>query len=82
MKIYFNLHISIQSNRRLRQPIIRRVGFCRGSRVEGRGSRVEGKKKMFFREVYIKIISYNRLRLIRCSLYGKQENSFNETVLY
>ena len=29
----------------------------------GRGSRVEGKKKMFFRQVYIKIISYNRLKL-------------------
>ena len=57
------------------------VGFCRGSRVEGKISRVEG-KKIFFREVYIKILSNNRLRLIRCLLYGKQENSFHETVLY
>ena len=57
------------------------VGFCRGSRVRYRGSRVEDKKN-FFREVYIKILSNNRLRLIRCLLYGKQENSFHETVLY
>ena len=58
----------------------------RGSRVEGRGSRVEGRgsraKKIFFSEVYIKILSNNRLRLIRCLLHGKQENSFHETVLY
>ena len=39
------------------------------SRLEGRGSRV---KKCFF-VVYIKVISYNRLRLTRCFLYGKQE---------
>ena len=53
------------------------------SRVEGRGSRVEGRgTKNFFREVYIKILSKNRLRLIRCLLSGKQENSFHETVLY
>ena len=56
------------------------------SRVEGKIARVEGREsrveceKMFFREVYIK----SRLRLIRCLLYidGKQENSFNETLLY
>ena len=54
------------------------VGFCRGWRVRCRGSRV--KKK--FCEVYIKILSNNRLRLTRCLLYGKQENSFHETVLY
>ena len=76
-----------------KQLQLRSVGFCRGSRVEGkisrvegRGSRVEGRgsrvKKIFFREVYIKILSNNRLRLIRCLLYGKQENSFHETVLY
>ena len=58
------------------------VGFCRGSRVEGKISRVEGQNMFFFREVYIKILSNNRLRLIRCLSYGKQENSFHDTVLY
>ena len=79
------------------QDILRSVGFCRGSRVEGkisrvegRGSRVEGRVssvecvgsrvKKISRQVYIKILSNNRLRLIRCLLYGKQENSFHETV--
>ena len=49
----------------------RSVGFCRGSRVrcrgsrvEGRGSSVEGKKKIFH-EVYIKILSNNRLRFMK-----------------
>ena len=68
-----------------KQLQLRSVGFCRGSRVEGKISRVEDRgsrvKKNFFREVYIKILSNNRLRLIRCLLYGKQENSFHETVL-
>ena len=58
----------------------------RGSRVEGRGSRVEVRgsrvKKKKICEVYIKILSNNRLRLTRCLLYGKKENSFHETVLY
>ena len=53
-----------------KQLQLRSVGFCRGSRVEGKISRVEDRgsrvKKKFFREVYIKILSNNRLRLIRC----------------